>query len=207
PLRDAVLDRDPTYGPTFALLDEAAAVYPRVARGETTGEQALFQKVAIWTAYFNNTNPFYALNNRLAAQVAAARLPAGGGRVLEVGAGLGSGTEALLGRLQAMGRLALVTAYHVTEPVPFFRRRAQRALDAAWPAAPWPDADRSDRRRAPASRELPSRPRRAESPLPVLRSALRRGVAARHGPPCSRCCSSARRSPATTATCPPHPGA
>ena len=141
PLRDAVLDRDPTYGPTFALLDEAAAVYPRVARGETTGEQALFQKVAIWTAYFNNTNPFYALNNRLAAQVAAARLPAGGGQVLEVGAGLGSGTEALLGRLQAMGRLALVTAYHVTEPVPFFRRRAQRALDAAWPAAPLRFAD------------------------------------------------------------------
>src|SRR5207253_431785 len=84
-----LVDRDPTYGPTFALLDEAAAVYPRVARGETTGEQALFQKVAIWTAYFNNTNPFYALNNRLAAQVAAARLPAGGGQVLEVGAGLG----------------------------------------------------------------------------------------------------------------------
>ena len=36
------------------MLDEAAAIYPRVARGETSGERALFQRAALWTAYFNN---------------------------------------------------------------------------------------------------------------------------------------------------------
>jgi len=135
-LRTAVLERDPAYGPTFALLDEAAAIYPRVARGEITGEQALFQKVALWCAYFDNANPFYALNNRLAAPVAAARLPAGGAAVLELGAGLGSGTEAFLLHLRTTGRLGVPASYRVTEPVPFFRRRAQRMLTAAWPGVP-----------------------------------------------------------------------
>ena len=36
-LRAAVLDTDPSYAPALALLDEAAAIYPRVARGETSG--------------------------------------------------------------------------------------------------------------------------------------------------------------------------
>jgi hypothetical protein len=44
-----------------------------------------------------------------------------------VGAGLGSGTEAVLGVLPGVKR------YHVTEPFPFFRRRAERKLRAAHP--------------------------------------------------------------------------
>jgi len=135
-LRAAVLERDPAYAPTFALLDEAAAVYPRVASGELTGEQALFQKVALWCAYFDNANPFYALNNRLAAPVATARLPAEDAAVLELGAGLGSATEAFLLHLRATGRLHVPASYRVTEPVAFFRRRAQRTLTGAWPSVP-----------------------------------------------------------------------
>jgi SAM-dependent methyltransferase len=135
-LRAEILAVDPTYAPPLALLDEAAALYPRVARGEVDGERALFLRATLWVAYFNNANPYYALNNRVSARAAADRLPAARARVLEVGAGLGSAAEALLGELDAAGRLGSLAAYHATEPVVFFRRRAERMLAAAWPGVP-----------------------------------------------------------------------
>ena len=131
-IRAAVLDTDPSYAPALALLDEAAAIYPRVARGETSGERALFLRARLWADYFDNANGYYGLTNRVAARAAAARLPRGG-RVLEIGAGLGSATRALLEESafpEALG------AYRVTEPVPFFRRRAERTLAAAHPSVP-----------------------------------------------------------------------
>jgi len=141
PAREAVraeaLAFDPSYAPAYALLDEAAAVYPRVARGETSGERALFQRIALWCAYFSNENRYYAINNRLGAAVAAARLSTEPACVLEVGAGLGSATEALLELLSVRGRVGALTSYRFTEPVPFFRRRAQRMLEAAHPGVPF----------------------------------------------------------------------
>ena len=107
---------------------------PGVARGETSGESALFRKLPLWVAYFSNQNGYYALNNRVTARVAAARLA--GGPVLEVGAGLGSATEALLDALARRGTLGALSTYLVTEPVALFRRRAERTLRAAWPGAP-----------------------------------------------------------------------
>jgi len=132
-LRRAVLDADPSYAPTVALLDEAAAAYPRVASGETTGERALFQRTSLWATYFDNRNAYYALNNRVAAAAAAARLPAARARVLEIGAGLGSATVALLALPGVAGRIGV---YRLTEPVPFFRRRAERTIRDAHPALP-----------------------------------------------------------------------
>lgn len=140
-LRAQVLASDASYAPTLALLDEAAAVYPRVASGEITGERALFQKVSLWSAYFSNRNGYYALNNRVTARVAAARLPPAGATVLELGAGLGSATEALLDELAARGARHPLAGYRVTEPVPFFRRRTERALTVTHPDLPLVFAD------------------------------------------------------------------
>jgi SAM-dependent methyltransferase len=131
-IRAGVLDADPSYAPALALLDEAAAIYPRVARGETSGERALFLRARLWADYFDNANGYYGLTNRVAARAAAARLPRRG-RVLEIGAGLGSATRALLEEPAVPGALG---AYRVTEPVPFFRRRAERTLAAAYPSVP-----------------------------------------------------------------------
>lgn len=138
-LRALGLERDPGVAPTLDLLDAAAAAYPAVAAGTTTGEQELFAagRIALWFAYFSNANPVYALNNLQAAVVAANRLPAGGGlAVLEVGAGGGSFTVALLEELERRGRLADLALYDFTEPSPFFRRRGERELRARWPALP-----------------------------------------------------------------------
>ena len=125
---------DPSYEATYEMLDEAAAVYPKVAAGEVSGERALFHKVNLWTDYFSNTNGYYALNNRVGAVAASERLPRDGGRILEVGAGLGSATAALLDRLDT--RAYDLASYRVTEPVPFFRRRAERMLGSSHPDVP-----------------------------------------------------------------------
>jgi SAM-dependent methyltransferase len=135
-VRAEALDADRSYAPAFALVDEAAAIYPAVARGETTGDAALFRKTALWFAYFSNENAYYALNNRVTAQVAAGRMAGEGASVLEVGAGLGSATEALLGRLRDGGTLSHLSSYRVTEPVALFRRRAQRTLEATQRGVP-----------------------------------------------------------------------
>jgi len=133
-VRAAGLALDPSYAPAYELLDVAGGLYPRVARGETQPERALFMRVGLWVAYFSNTNRYYALNNVVAARAAARRFT--GGRILEVGAGLGSATVALCDELRAVDRLAAVEAYHATEPVPFFRRRAERALADTWVGGP-----------------------------------------------------------------------
>ncbi|HZR84454.1 MAG TPA: class I SAM-dependent methyltransferase [Candidatus Binatia bacterium] len=125
---------DPSYEPTYAMLDEAAVAYRKVASGEATGERALFQKISLWAGYFSNANAYYALNNRVAAAVAAEHLPAEGGGVLEVGAGLGSATAAFLDRLATRERA--VTSYRATEPVAFFRRRAERTLSPTYVGIP-----------------------------------------------------------------------
>lgn len=130
---------DPANEPTFELLDAAAEVYPAVAQGEVNGEEALFGlgKIGLWLAYFHNDNPTYAVNNQIAAIAAAGRLPARDGlRILEVGAGAGSGTGALLEALQARGLTPHLEAYVVTEISPFFRRRGERELRAAYPDLP-----------------------------------------------------------------------
>jgi SAM-dependent methyltransferase len=124
-LRAAALAADARYAPTYELIDEAARLYPPVARGETLAEPALLGRPRLWVRYFSNDNPYYALGNHVAACAAAARIRPGA-RVLEVGGGLGSSAGALLAALVA--REAPPSAYRLTDPVPFFRRRAAREL-------------------------------------------------------------------------------
>lgn len=153
-LRALGLAIDPAIAPTLAILDAAGEAFPKVLAGALTGEQALFTsaRMPLWTEYFHNANPIYALNNRLAAIAAANRLPAiaaanrlpaiaaanrlpeaGGLRILEIGAGAGSAAEALLDELLRRGRLGEVSEYRLTEPNPMLRRRASRSLAARYP--------------------------------------------------------------------------
>lgn len=140
PVREAALEHDPANRPFFDLLDLAGEAYPEVARGGTTGEAALFGigQTGLWLAYFDNANPVYALNNRLAAVAVAERLPdcPHGAHVLEVGAGAGSATAAVMERLEETGRAGRLASYRVTEPAAFFRRRAARSLADRFPDAP-----------------------------------------------------------------------
>lgn len=145
-LRQLGLAIDPTIAPTLAILDAAGEAFPKVLTGALTGEQALFTsaRMPLWTEYFHNSNPLYAMNNRMAAIAAANRLPSrpSGVRILEIGAGAGSAAEALLDELQRRGRLgnaagtagtADIIEYRLTEPNPMLRRRAMRAIGGRFP--------------------------------------------------------------------------
>lgn len=139
-VREAALEHAAENAPFLDLLDLAGRVWPRVATGEIQGERALLgpEHLALWTRYFSNSNPAYALNNRFAAVAGAHRLPAGAGPVdvLEVGAGAGSATVALLEALEEQGALARVVGYRLTEPAALLRRRGAREIAARWPTLP-----------------------------------------------------------------------
>lgn len=136
-LRALALKIDNANAATLNLLDHAAGIYSSVARGEQSGDRALFDPrgVAVWLNYFNNANPTYAVNNSLGAIVAADRVsPKAKLRILELGAGAGSATEKLLDRLNECDLLSRIDKYIVTEPNAFFRRRAQRELGPRYPS-------------------------------------------------------------------------
>jgi SAM-dependent methyltransferase len=117
--------------PSYRIAAMAAERYPAVLRGELTGEQALFdaEGVVLWSKYFSNANPLYGISNAIGAVAASRALAESGGRVLELGGGLGSGAEALLERLDP----GAAPSYRFTELSPLFLRRAGRSLGARFP--------------------------------------------------------------------------
>ena len=130
-LREAGLQIDPGNTATLDLLDCAASLYPAVARAEQNAEQRLFspERIPLWLNYFHNDNLTYAVNNWLTAVLASDCV---GDRthirILEIGAGGGSGTETLLRWFKEHGLFSRIQRYLVTEPNAFFRRRAQREI-------------------------------------------------------------------------------
>ncbi|NJO67538.1 MAG: methyltransferase [Rhodospirillales bacterium] len=125
------LSIDPGNRPTLALLDAAAAAIHGLREGAVGRKTALLgaEAVGLWLDYFNNANLLYAANNRLAAIAAVSQL-SGKSRfsILEVGAGAGSGAEALLDELDRRDLQGRLDRYLITEPGTFFRRRGERHL-------------------------------------------------------------------------------
>jgi len=131
-VRDEQLGHDPSWMPSYVLAETVAQDYPAFLRGDVSGEDVLFspRRLRLWVDYFSSQNGMYAVNNRVGALAVAQWLPVGGGVILEVGGGLGSGALALLEALRAAGRLGDVREYRFTELVPAFLRRGQQALRA-----------------------------------------------------------------------------
>jgi 3-hydroxymyristoyl/3-hydroxydecanoyl-(acyl carrier protein) dehydratase/SAM-dependent methyltransferase len=130
-LRAIGLDIDSANAPTLDLLDQAANLYPAIARGEQNAEQGLFepQAIPLWLNYFQNENLTYAVNNWVGAVLAAERLNTRSKlRILELGAGAGSASEILLRWFEQRGLLPRIERYFITEPNAFFRRRCERKL-------------------------------------------------------------------------------
>lgn len=128
--------QDPACLPSYDIAALAAAHYPAVLRGKISGEQALFggEGIVPWVKYFSNDNPIYAVSNTVGAIAAASVLPPGPARILEVGAGLGSGAEALLDQLGT--RSVPIDSYHLTDVSPLFLKRAQRNVSRRHPQVP-----------------------------------------------------------------------
>ena len=117
--------------PSYAVAEAAARDYPAFLRGERTGEEILLAptRLPLWTRYFSNDNPLYALNNHIGAAALETWMDAAPATILELGGGLGSGAAAALEHLSAAGRLDAVEAYRFTELVGAFLRRAERVVD------------------------------------------------------------------------------
>jgi SAM-dependent methyltransferase len=138
-LRAIGLAISPANAATLDLLDHVTSLYPAVARGEQSGDQSVIgpQGIGLWLNYFNNDNLTYAVNNWVSAVVAAIRLSTRPRlRILEVGAGSGSASEALLRCFNEQGLLPHMERYLITEPNAFFRRRGQRELAKQYPDLP-----------------------------------------------------------------------
>ena len=138
-LRAMGIKIDPANAATLDLLDHAASLYPAVARGEQSDDHSMFgpQGIGLWLNYFNNDNLTYAVNNWVSGAVAADRLSTRPRlRILELGAGSGSASEALLRCFNERGLLPQIERYLITEPNAFFRRRAQRELVKQYPDLP-----------------------------------------------------------------------
>jgi SAM-dependent methyltransferase len=138
-LRAVGLSLDPANAATLDLLDHAASLYPAVATGEKDGDHNLLgpQGVPLWLKYFHNDNLTYAVNNWVGATLAMDRISARPGlRILEVGAGPGSGSEILLQLLGERGLLRRLERYLITEPNAYFRRCNQRNLTAKYQSLP-----------------------------------------------------------------------
>jgi SAM-dependent methyltransferase len=122
-------------GSSLEMFDYVAGLYPDYLRGERSGPSILLKGPALrlWEEYFGPANPLYDVHNQLGwtgVREAVRRLgrPA---RVLELGAGTGGGTEAVLRGLRRDGEtLAGLT---VSDVSPTFLintlERLSRSLD------------------------------------------------------------------------------
>lgn len=101
------------------MFDYVAGHYPEYLKGDRSGPSILLKgaSLRLWEEYFGPTNPLYDIHNQLGwigLREAARRLgrPA---HVLELGAGTGGGTEAILRGLQREGEtLASLTVSDVS---------------------------------------------------------------------------------------------
>jgi len=138
-LRAIGVSIDPGNAATLDLLDHVAGLYPAAAKDQQSGDGNLLgpQGVPLWLKYFHNDNLTYAVNNWVAAILAADRLSSRRTlRILEIGAGTGSASEILLESFAERGLLSRMERYLITEPNAYFRRCAQRNLAAKYPALP-----------------------------------------------------------------------
>ena len=138
-LRSVGLNIGPTNAATLDLLDYVASIYPTIACGQQSGDQAMvgLQGIPLWLNFFNNNNLTYAVNNWVGAVPAVDRLSTRSKlRILEVGAGAGSSSEALLRCFDECGILGHIERYLITEPSAFFRRRAERELSKQFSNSP-----------------------------------------------------------------------
>ena len=129
-VREAQQRHDPTALPSYTLAETAARAYPAFLAGTKSGEDLLLApaRLALWNSYFANDHTLYAVNNRVGAVALAAWLGGGAHTILELGAGMGSGTAAALDALKTSDRLGDVDAYRVTDIVPTFLRYAERRV-------------------------------------------------------------------------------
>ncbi|MET7403586.1 beta-ketoacyl synthase N-terminal-like domain-containing protein, partial [Dactylosporangium sp. NPDC005572] len=135
-LRAEILARHPDAEPFLRLLDVAVPAYPAVLRGETPATEVLFPSsgLDLMTGVYRGNPAYDFYTGEVARFVAAAagvrarqgRAPV---RVLEIGAGTGSTTQAVLEALAPLGGVE----YHYTDVGGSFVAHGRRTFAARYP--------------------------------------------------------------------------
>lgn len=154
-LREAACSLAPETAPAYDVLRLAAESLPAVLDGSARGEEVLFgpASLGLWFEYFSNSNPHYAVSNRLVAFGAVRLLPARAA-IIEVGGGGGSAAEAVMGALDRAGRPP--GRFLFTEIQRVFLRRGAGRVQAAAPGGCTVESRCFDVNEDPASLELPA---------------------------------------------------
>lgn len=122
-------------GSSLPLFESVTAGYPEYLRGARSGASLVLKPPALqlWEAYFGAANPLYDVHNQLGwtgVREALGRLGRPG-RLLELGAGTGGGTEAILRGLRRDG--TQVASFTLSDVSPSFLvytlQRLARELD------------------------------------------------------------------------------
>lgn len=122
-------------GSSRELIDFVAARYADFLRGERSGPTILLKSpgLELWEAYFSAANPLYDVHNAAAARGLGRELPRIGPRprLLELGAGTGGGSAAVLAELERAGA-AEGARLTLTDASPsFLLRTVERLAPAA----------------------------------------------------------------------------
>ncbi|NKY30652.1 thioester reductase domain-containing protein [Nocardia gamkensis] len=129
-MRADLLARFPETAPYVALLDTCLAAYPRVLRGELSATEVLFPggDLALVGAIYRG-NAAYDFTNGLLAELVAAVAQRPGDtrplRIVEIGAGTGGSTHAVLDALTARG---IAFDYHYTDVSHSFLTHGRRTF-------------------------------------------------------------------------------
>jgi thioester reductase-like protein len=138
-LREELLARFPETAPFLRLLEACIAAYPETLRGERAATEVLFPGSSLeLTGAIYQGNRLYDFTNGLVARflATAVRLRAAGGtrpvRVLEVGAGTGGTSRAVL---EALARAGIEIEFHYTDIAGGFVAHGRQAFAKAYPFA------------------------------------------------------------------------
>ncbi|WP_063050878.1 thioester reductase domain-containing protein [Nocardia arthritidis] len=129
-MRADLLARFPETAPYVALLDACLAAYPRVLRGELSATEVLFPggDLALVGAIYRGNAAYDFTNGLLAELVSAVGQRTGDTqplRIVEIGAGTGGSTHAVLDALTARG---IAFDYHYTDVSHSFLTHGRRAF-------------------------------------------------------------------------------
>lgn len=139
-------------GSSLPLFESVAAGYPDYLRGGRSGASLVLKPPALqlWEAYFGAANPLYDVHNQLGwigVREALGRLGRPG-RLLELGAGTGGGTGAILRGLRREG--GMVASFTLSDISPTFLVYALQRLTRELDPLPAP----LDRKRLDLTRPL-----------------------------------------------------
>jgi len=132
-LRQKTIERDEKIIPSARLMEYVISEIPNFFKGQKRGFEILFaqDKMTLWNDYFSNDNSGYSVYNSLGTLgILKWALKGNNIRLLELGAGTGGATSALIDKLKERGLLSAIAEYIFSDISPAFLRLGNSVIMA-----------------------------------------------------------------------------